>query len=117
MNIFDLDLLDEISLLRLAEALQLVLNARTHKHTHLGEEIIVKGSLSKALKLPEIIKHLDASESKRIKARAKLDDVWWSLSDNTRQRALEAAEIYQPNDLDWDDPRSNRYHNFVDKKQ
>ncbi len=116
MRHFDIQNLEESHLLRLAEALQQVLNSRTHKHTHLGEEIIVEGSLSKALKLPEIIKFLESNENKRHQARARLDDIWWTLSETTRQRAMELAEIYEPDKLDWDDPRSNRYPSFTEKE-
>lgn len=108
----DIESLDDQTALCLTQALESVLDARTHKHNHLGQEIVVKGSLSKALNLPEIIKHLSSSQNKRLQAKDRLDEVWSSLSSNTCQRALEVAGLYQPQGLDWDDPRSNRYPNF-----
>ena len=110
---FDIDQLDDAGLLNLANALLFVLDARTHKHNHLGQEIIVKGSLSKALKLPDIISQLASTTKKRESARDRFVDIWYTLSSLTCDRAMEKAGIYQPKDLDWDDPRSNRHPNVI----
>ena len=107
MNVV-IDALDANSALQLAEALESVLDKRTHKHNHLGDEIVVKGSLSKALKLPDLIKHLASTEKKRLLAKERLSEIWYSLSANTRAKAFDAAGLYEPKALDWDDPRSNR---------
>ena len=39
----------------------------------------------------------------------RLGDIWVTLSENTRLQALKRAKLYEPKELEWDDPRSNRY--------
>ncbi|NRB42690.1 MAG: hypothetical protein HRU20_30180 [Pseudomonadales bacterium] len=109
MTRFDIESLDDANLLLIGEALQMVLDARTHKHNHLGEEVIVKGSLSKALKLPELIKHLSSTTKKRESARERLSEIWYTLSSATCERSLKLAGVYEPRELSWEDPRSNRH--------
>ncbi len=94
---------------QLAQALQQVLDSRTHKRVYLGDEITVKGSLSKALKLPDIIRALDSPQHERQnKAQDALAELWATLSPNTQQHTLEKLNWYEPKDLNWEDPRSNR---------
>ncbi len=94
---------------QLAQALQQVLDSRTHKRIYLGDEIRVKGSLSKALKLPEIIRTLNSPHHERqIKAQDAIAELWATLSPSTQEHTLEKLNWYEPNALDWEDPRSNR---------
>jgi hypothetical protein len=86
-----------------------VLDSRTHKRVYLGDEITVKGSLSKALKLPEIIRAL---QSPHLSARPVHKMPWQNygqpcrpLHRNTRWKNLTGTN---PKSLSWDDPRSNR---------
>ena len=93
----------------LLNALEYVLDSRTHKRDHLGEEIIVKGSLSKALKVPELKRTLSRSnETTQKQGIDQLSTLWLTLSDTTQQAALDKAELYDPKKLNWDDLRSNR---------
>lgn len=93
----------------LVNALEQVLDSRTHKREHLGEEIIVKGSLSKALKIPELKRTLSR---KNIEIQQQgMDDLlvlWSTLSEQTKQSSLNIAGLYEPKQLHWDDLRSNR---------
>ena len=100
----EIETLSDEAALCLAETLETVLNARTHKHNHLGEKVVVKGSLSKALKLPEIIKQLNSTKIKREQAKERLSGVWYSLSSNTSGRALKVASLYHPEELNWEAP-------------
>ena len=97
-----------------AQALEGVLDSRTHKRNYLGDEVIVKGSLSKALKLPEIIHKLQRNnESAQQQAQEQLEILWLTLSEETKTSVLEKAGWYQTDDLTWDDPRSNRHPKIV----
>lgn len=94
---------------QLAQALQQVLDSRTHKRVYLGDEIMVKGSLSKALKLPEIIRTLNSPHLERqSKAQDALAELWATLSAQTQEHTLEKLNWYEPKALSWEDPRSNR---------
>lgn len=105
----DIDALDIEALRELLVAVIAVLDSRMHKRKHLGEEILVKGSLSQALHLPDLQKRLNAvNEEKQNRAREDLASVWQSLSTATRQAVIEQLGWYDPHELDWDDPRSNR---------
>ena len=93
----------------LVNALEDVLDSRTHKRDHLGEEIIVKGSLSKALKIPELKRTLSRSnDALQKQGLEQLSTLWTTLSDSTKQATLDKSGLYEPNELNWDDSRSNR---------
>ncbi|HEY9033850.1 MAG TPA: hypothetical protein VIN71_07935 [Pseudomonadales bacterium] len=101
--------LDMTALAELAVAITAVLDSRTHRRKYLGEEILVKGSLSKALHLPDIQRRLQSSrEEKRQQGRDELARLWQSLSPATRDAVITQLGWYDPHQLDWDDPRSNR---------
>lgn len=91
-----------------ADALEAVFAARTHKRKHLGQIITVPGKLGEAVKLPSIIAKLNSRVGKR--QESGLEDfqfLWDTLSESTRQAVLEAIGWYQPDELEWDDKRSN----------
>jgi len=99
----------EESALSAAEALQHVLASRTHKRKILGEERIVPGQLGEALGLPAIIHRLQSrSGPVRSEATERFEAIWDTLSERSRQRVREALGWYDPRELDWEDPRSNR---------
>ncbi len=94
---------------KLTETLIAVLNKRKHTRLVLGHEVTVDGSLSKALKLPELLKQLKSKqELKRQAAYDRLHMIWSTLSDETKHQTLDELGWYSPSDLAWDDPRSNR---------
>lgn len=95
----DIENLDEATVLKLSEALLYVLDSRLHKHTRLGKEVMVKGSLSQALKLPQLIKDLGSHRTKREAAQERFAEIWPTLSMNTRKRSLEQAQFFEPKDL------------------
>ncbi len=92
-----------------ASALQYILAKRTHRKKVLGQEVIVPGQLGEALRLPLIIKRL---QSRQIRQREQgVDDfsaLWLTLSVTTQKRVRQVLDWYDPQDLDWDDKRSNR---------
>lgn len=92
-----------------AQALQHVLARRTHKRKVLGEECIVPGQLGEALGLPAVIHRLQ-SRSGRVRSDAgeRFEAIWASLSESSRKRVRDELGWYDPRDLDWEDPRSNR---------
>ncbi len=103
-NEFDID-----KALQAAATLQQVLAARTHKKKIWGQEIIVPGQLGEALKLPTIISRLSSKVSKRRdRGLEQFRDLWDTLSYSTRKDVLTHIGWYDPNDLDWEDKRSNR---------
>lgn len=111
MNVDSLDIEQfDIETLRDFTAMLIrVLDSRLHRRVHLGEEIWVKGSLSQALHLPEILKQLHSKQLKRQQAAIQqLASVWYSLSLRTRLKVAERMHWYDPKTLQWDDPRSNR---------
>ncbi|MAR90124.1 MAG: hypothetical protein SV765_04680 [Pseudomonadota bacterium] len=100
---------DEHSALAAARALQQVLQQRTHRRKFLGQEYIVPGKLGEALNLPQITSRLQSKVAQRrqqgLEAFAEL---WVTLSERTRSQVLTAINWYDPEDLSWDDKRSNR---------
>lgn len=113
----DITALDLDALRKLADAITEVLDSRLHRRVHMGEEILVKGSLSRALHLPELRKKLYSHQTSRQQVgKDELIQLWQTLSDNTRQSVLERLHWYEPEKLDWDDPRSNRKP-FYDAQQ
>lgn len=94
-----------------------VLNKRQHTRLVMGKEIVVGGSLSKALKLPDLLKQITSTQSnKRDLARQRFFDIWPTFSSDTRQQTLDHCGWYEVSELSWDDPRSNRQSNLADKE-
>ncbi|MFP6805758.1 MAG: hypothetical protein VB957_00975 [Pseudomonadales bacterium] len=92
-----------------ALALSHILARRVHKRVVFGEERLVAGTLGEAVKLPSITHCLKHRSSKQ---RAQgLEDfklLWDTLSLATCQTVLDDIGWYKPQDLDWEDIRSNR---------
>ncbi|OZG72029.1 hypothetical protein BTA51_18080 [Hahella sp. CCB-MM4] len=100
---------DTETALQAAQALQQVLAARTHRKKIWGQEIVVPGQLGEALKLPTIVSQLSGKIAKRRdKGLEQFKELWDTLSDSTRREVLTVIGWYDPEDLDWDDKRSNR---------
>jgi hypothetical protein len=105
----DIHTLNKEAQLMLVEGLTKVLDSRTHKRVVMGDEITVKGSLSKALKLPNVCAMLNSSHTQRQEnGHQQLAEIWSTLSPSTKERTLALLGWYEPKDLPWDDPRSNR---------
>jgi len=95
--------------LQAAATLQQVLAARTHKKKMWGHEIIVPGQLGEALKLPMIISKLSSKVARRREQGLdQFRDLWDTLSFSTRKDVLTHIGWYDPEDLDWEDKRSNK---------
>ena len=100
---------DTRTALKAALALRETLAQRTHVKRVAGEERVVPGTLGEAVKLPVIISYLASRSSRR--RDSGLEDfqaLWNTLSSQTCNRVLLAIGWYEPKELDWDDPRSNR---------
>ncbi|KMQ73705.1 hypothetical protein [Marinobacter subterrani] len=95
--------------LEAATQLRKVLAARTHRRKVMGQEVLVPGQLGDALQLPRIINRL---QSKQLRQRElgleDFQELWPTLSPQTRDRVLNAIGWYDPKALDWEDKRSNR---------
>lgn len=101
--------------LKAAQALDQVLRARRHKKVHLGEEVWVQGKLSDALGLPKIIRQLSSKVAqRREQGLLAFQELWPTLSEQSRQKVEESIGWYAAKDLDWDDKRSNRRANLDD---
>ncbi len=92
-----------------AEALQAVLASRVHvKRVH-GQEFVTPGTLGEAVGLPRILHMLEGrSSSRREQGLTEFRLLWDTLSANTCEAVLERVGWYDPRELDWEDPRSNR---------
>lgn len=111
-----IEALSNAAAIMLAEAIVRVLDSRLHKRIHLGEEILVKGSLSKALKLDQTLSLLNSSHTeRRQRGLHQLAELWQTLSQSTKLRCFSLLNWYEPHDLPWDDPRSNRKPHIEDK--
>ena len=100
---------DTDSALKAARALEIVLESRTHKKKYLGQIYTLPGQLAKALKLPDIVSKLDSKAATR--RQRGLDDfleLWSTLSYMTKSRVLDDIGWYAPEQLDWEDKRSNK---------
>ena len=92
-----------------ATQLRKVLAARTHRRKVMGQEVMVPGQLGEALQLPRIINRLQSKQQKqRDLGLEDFQDLWPTLSPQTRERVLTEIGWYDPKELDWDDKRSNR---------
>ena len=92
-----------------ATALHHVLAARTHRRKVMGQEILIPGQLGEALQLPQIIRRLQARQNRqRERGLENFQDLWRTLSPNTRDKVLGNIGWYDPKALDWEDKRSNR---------
>lgn len=101
---FDLD-----SARRAADALTEVLRRRTHRRKVMGQILVIPGQLGEALRLPDIISRLHGkTQPRRLAGLDAFRNLWETLSAPTRQEVLEIMGWYDPEDLDWDDKRSNR---------
>ncbi|MEE2763304.1 MAG: hypothetical protein VX324_07170 [Pseudomonadota bacterium] len=107
--LLDLETFTVESALEAATELRRVLAARTHRRKVLGQEVIVPGQLGEALQLPRIINRLQSKQQRQREAGLEdFQDLWPTLSPQTRERVLTAIGWYDPKELDWDDKRSNR---------
>jgi hypothetical protein len=89
--------------------LRKVLAARTHRRKVMGQEVVMPGQLGEALQLPRIINRLQSKQQRqRDLGLEDFQDLWPTLSPQTRERVLQAIGWYDPKELDWDDKRSNR---------
>ncbi|SNC76390.1 hypothetical protein SAMN04487881_3398 [Marinobacter sp. es.048] len=92
-----------------ATELRKVLAARTHRRKVMGQEVMVPGQLGEALQLPRIINRLQSKQTKQRELGLEdFQELWPTLSLQTRERVLGAIGWYDPKELDWDDKRSNR---------
>ena len=92
-----------------ATELRKVLAARTHRRKGMGQEVMVPGQLGEALQLPRIINRLQSKQMKQRELGLEdFQELWPTLSPQTRERVLGAIGWYDPKELDWDDKRSNR---------
>jgi len=92
-----------------SEALSQVLAARTHRRKVLGQEVLVPGQLGDALNLPRIRRRLVSRQARlREQGVNDFEELWQTLSEPTRRRVIDAMGWYDPRELDWEDPRSNR---------
>lgn len=100
---------DEETALAAALALQDVLQQRTHRRKYLGQMYTVPGKLGEALNLPKILSRLRSKVAIRRQAGLEeFEELWATLSMATQSKVLDAIEWYDPQELKWDDKRSNR---------
>ena len=105
----DRDDFDMETALSAAQSLQTVFARRTHKRKFMGQIFDVPGQLGEALRLPAIIDKLNSKSGKR--RQAGLDEfqhLWSTLSESTKEQTLQDIGWYDPQELAWDDKRSNR---------
>lgn len=92
-----------------ARVLEKVLAARVHRKKILGHEILVPGQLGHALKLPTMIAQLSGKTAKRReKGLLSFQELWDTLSHPTKAEVLHQIGWYDPDELDWEDKRSNK---------
>jgi hypothetical protein len=109
------DIFTEDTALNAVVELQRVLAARTHRRIVLGQEITVPGQLGAALNLPRTLSRLRSKQSRlREQGLEDFQQLWVTLSIQTREKVLRGIGWYKPQELSWDDKRSNR-HPELDK--
>jgi len=92
-----------------AQSLEAVFARRTHRRKFMGQVVIVPGQLGDALRLPHIIEKLQSKSGKRRQSGLEaFQTLWDTLSESTREQALREIGWYNPQELDWEDQRSNR---------
>ena len=95
--------------LQAATALQKVLAARTHRRKVMGQEVEVPGQLGEALQLPRILHRLGSKQKRQRELGLEVfQELWPTLSRQTREQVLSSIGWYDPKHLDWEDKRSNR---------
>ncbi|MAZ05451.1 hypothetical protein [Marinobacter sp. SS8-8] len=95
--------------LEAARQLRKVLATRTHRRKVMGQDVMVPGQLGEALQLPRIINRLQSRQQKQRELGLEgFQELWPTLSPQTRERVLDAIGWYNPKELDWQDKRSNR---------
>lgn len=100
---------DQETALAAAQALEQVLQQRTHQRKYLGQLYTVPGSLGKALNLPKITTMLKSKVMARRDAGVEqFEELWYTLSEDTKDKVLQELGWYDPKELGWDDKRSNR---------
>jgi len=100
---------DEETALAAALALQQVLEQRTHRRKYLGQIYTVPGKLGEALNLPTIVSRLGSKVARRRQTGVEqFEELWATLSTTTQHKVLAAIDWYDPQQLNWDDKRSNR---------
>ena len=105
----DSDEFDVALALRAADALKVILQNRTRVKVILGEERVVPGTLGEVIRLPTILARLQGrSRVARDAALAEFRTLWSTLSEKTTSEVLLTIGWYDPTELDWEDPRSNR---------
>lgn len=98
----------ETALLAAAE-LRKILAARTHRRKVMGQEVEVPGQLGEALQLPGIIRRLGSKQQRQRELGLEaFEALWPTLSERTRKQVLNNIGWYDPQELDWEDKRSNR---------
>lgn len=92
-----------------AIALKKIFARRTHVVLVLGEERRIPGTLGNAVNLPSITRRLEHRSAKqREQALEEFKALWNTLSAVTRNSVSEVIGWYEPEELTWDDKRSNR---------
>ncbi|TVP57729.1 MAG: hypothetical protein EA349_05890 [Halomonadaceae bacterium] len=95
--------------LQAARVLAAVLSRRQHRKVIMGQTVLVPGQLGEALRLPGIIHALQSrSGTRRNEAVERFTAIWLSLSERSREQVRERLGWYDPRQMEWDDPRSNR---------
>lgn len=91
------------------KALQQVLARRTHRRKYLGQEVMVPGQLGNALRLPAIAEQLQSKTApRRERGLEAFQCLWPTLSPGTQDQVLALIGWYDPEELSWEDKRSNR---------
>lgn len=95
--------------LEAALSLKKILASRTHRKKVLGQEVIIPGQLGEALQLPRITARLQSRQQRqRDQGLEDFTALWQTLSATTQANVFRAIGWYDPEDLDWEDKRSNR---------
>ena len=99
----------EETALAAAQELRAVLAQRTHQKKVMGQIVTVSGQLGSALKLDQIINQLNGkTRTRKANGLVAFIELWETLSERTRNQVLKRVGWYNPEELDWDDKRSNR---------